>query len=282
MYIRCWGSRGSIPVSGKDYLKYGGDTTCMELRSRSGALIVVDAGTGIRPLGHRIAQGKVKKFDLLFTHAHWDHMIGFPFFAPIYMRGFNITVRGFPFDSQSFRDILDGFMRSPYFPVSLTDKHIKAKLAYKKIADRAFTLGGITIRPVPLSHPKNGGRGFRFEENGRSFVFLTDNELDYVHEGGLAFDEYVEFCRDADLLIHDAEYDRREYRTHRAWGHTAFTDAVKLGLAAGVRRLGLFHLNNRRTDDQMDAIVEQSREIIAHAKSRMECFAVGSMYELTL
>ncbi len=282
MYIRCWGARGSIPVSGKDYLKYGGDTTCLEVRSRTGELVVVDAGTGIRSLGNAILKGKLKTFDMLFTHAHWDHMIGFPFFAPIYLKSFDITIRAYAYDRSSFRDIIGGFMQCPYFPVSLDDKFVKAKLTWKKIYDKPFSIGEITIRPIPLSHPKKGGRGFRFEENGKSFVFLTDNELDYAHEGALAYDGYVEFCRNADLLIHDGEYDRKDYKNNRGWGHSLFTDAVELGLEAQVKRLGLFHHNNRRTDEQVDAIVEQARAMIAKAKSRMECFAVGSAFETTV
>jgi phosphoribosyl 1,2-cyclic phosphodiesterase len=282
MHIRCWGSRGSIPVSGREYLRYGGDTTCLELRSRRGALIVVDAGTGIRPLGLKLTAGRVRSLELLFTHAHWDHIIGFPFFAPLYRRGCTITIRGSAPGKRGFRGIIEGFMASPYFPVSLDDKVVRARLVFGKLDERPFSIGGIRVRTAPLSHPRNGGWGFRFEEGGRACVFLTDNELDYVHDGGLTFEQYADFCRGADLLIHDAEYDRRDYRANRSWGHSLFTDAVELGLAAGVKRLGLFHLNSRRTDDKVDAMVEQARTMAARRGSAMDCFAVGSSFETTL
>jgi phosphoribosyl 1,2-cyclic phosphodiesterase len=282
MYIRCWGSRGSIPVSGKDYLKYGGDTTCMEIRARSGELIVVDAGTGIRPLGRALLKGGIKSLDLLFTHAHWDHMIGFPFFGPVYTKGYSITIRGYPYGRKTFRNIIAGFMRCPYFPVSLGDKDIRGKLTFKKIDKRPFPIGSIHVTPIPLSHPKKGGRGFHFREGGKTFVFLTDNELNYIHNDGLSFDEYVSVCRGADLLIHDGEYDSKDYSRNRSWGHSLFTDAVRLGIEAGVKRLGLFHLNSRRTDAQVDKIVAQARSIIAKAGSSVECFAVGSMFKITL
>mgnify|MGYP000735528249 CR=1 FL=1 len=282
MFIRCWGSRGSIAVSGRQYVKYGGDTACMEIRSRTGAVIIIDAGTGIRCLGRHLVKNAIKSLDILFTHAHVDHLMGFPFFAPLYTAGTVMRIHGYPYGKKSFRDIIDGLMRCPYFPVTLTHHSIKAKLRFVNIDRKPFSIGGMRITPVPLSHPRLGGRGYRFEENGKSFVFLTDNELDFIHDKGLRFDEYVEFCRGADLLIHDAEYDLRDYKNNRGWGHSLFTDTVKLGLAAGVKRLGLYHLNNRRTDRQVDAMVKQARVIIAEEHSEMKCLAVGSAFQIEI
>ena len=130
-------------------------------------------------------------------------------------------------------------MSPPTFPVRFRD--LVARIHYEDACPVDFAIGSTTIEPIRLSHP-NSGSGYKFCENGRSFVFLTDNELGFIHPGGLEFDAYLDFCRGADLLIHDAEYTPDEYRTAREWGHSSYTDAVDLALAAGVRRLGLFHM----------------------------------------
>lgn len=277
MFIRCWGSRGSIPVSGPLYDKYGGDTTCMEVRSDKGDIIVIDAGSGLRSLGDRLAKEKVKKIDMLFTHAHFDHIIGFPFFAPIYSKSLQMTVHGCPFKHNSFRDIIKGIMTSPYCPVEL--EMIPAKLRFDKVCSKTFKIGSMKITPIRLSHP-NDGLGFKFQEGGKTFVFLTDNELDYIHPNGMDFEEYVDFCDSADLLIHDAEYTTKDY--NRSWGHSTYTTTLKLALTAGVKKLGLFHLNQRRTDKQVDAMVESARKMVARKKSNLDVFAVGNTFEIKL
>ena len=280
MYIRCWGSRGSIPVSGPEYVKYGGDTTCMEVRTGSGDIIVVDAGSGIRRLGEKLSAEKVSRIHLVFTHAHLDHISGLPFFVPLYMKGVDITVYGCPFEYDSYRDIMHGIMRNPYCPVDIEDREkVESELSYVTVEHEPFTIGSLTLTPITLSHP-DGGLGYRFEEGGKSFVFLTDNELEYVHPGGLQPQEYADFSRDADLLIHDAEYTQKDYNA--SWGHSIFTSAVKLGLDAGAKRLGMFHLNQKRSDDQVDAMVGEGRKLIEKKKSNMECFAVGSGFEMKL
>jgi phosphoribosyl 1,2-cyclic phosphodiesterase len=279
MYIKCWGSRGSLPVSGAEYDKYGGDTTCLEIRSNKGDVIVVDAGSGIRALGNKLVKEKVKKFDLLFTHAHWDHILGLPFFHPVYYKGVDITIRGCPFNMASYHEILHGLMAAPYFPVGLDV--LRARLRFVNINQRAFHIGSIKIRPIFISHP-NGGLGFRFEEKGKSFVFLTDNELAYVHDLGLEFDAYAEFCKDADLLIHDSEFTDKDYKYYRLFGHSQYNDAVRLAIAAGVKKLGLFHLNRERTDVKVDAIVDHARRLIAESKMKIDCCAIGNRFEIRL
>lgn len=279
MYLRCWGSRGSLPVSGKQFGRYGGDTTCLEIRSKKGDVIVVDAGTGIRGLGLKLARSKVKKFDMLFTHAHLDHVMGFPFFNPLYRTGTEITVRGCSFQFPSYREILKGVMCAPYFPVDL--EAVSAILRFAPAGSQPFAIGSITVQPIFLSHP-NGGLGFRFEEGNVSFVFLTDNELEFNHPGGQTFDEYAAFSQQTDLLIHDAEFSLSDYPHNRSFGHSVYTDAVKLGIRAGAKRLGLFHHNRERTDGQVDAMVENSKKIVKKSKARMECFAVSNTFEMTL
>jgi phosphoribosyl 1,2-cyclic phosphodiesterase len=279
MKIKIWGSRGSIPVSGKAYLKYGGDTTCVEIRARSGDIIVVDAGTGIRRLGNHLAEEKRNDFDFIFTHAHWDHLMGFPFFKPLYFKNANLRVHRCPYHNKFVENILSKVMAPPNFPVKYSD--IIAHISYPDACPTEFEIGSIRVVPIALSHP-NGGSGYKFIEDDKTFVFLTDNELGYVHPGGLPFEEYLNFSRDADLLIHDAEYTPEEYKTFIDWGHSVYTDALDLAQQAAVKKLGLFHLNQERTDQEMDDIVKDCRKRIAAGGSKLDCVGVTSDMEFVI
>lgn len=277
MIIRCWGARGSIPVSGKDYLRYGGNTTCLEIRNNRDDILLVDAGTGIREAGNAFLADGRRDFTLLLTHAHWDHIMGFPFFRPLYFEKTNLTVWGCAFAQNSIKEMLARVMSAPYFPIKYDDIH--ANVTYEDICKETYQLGNLIITPIALSHP-NQGTGYKFSEAGRNFVFLTDNELGMQHEGGLSHDNYIEFCRGADLLIHDAEYLDEEYPKRRGWGHSTVEQATRLALDAGVKQLGLFHHNQDRIDTEVDNLVALSRRIISEQKSTLACFAVHQAMEL--
>jgi phosphoribosyl 1,2-cyclic phosphodiesterase len=277
MIIRCWGARGSIPVSGKDYLRYGGNTTCLEIRNNRDDILLVDAGSGIREAGNAFLADGRRDFTLLLTHAHWDHIMGFPFFKPLYRHDATINIWGCPFAQDSIREMLARVMFAPYFPIKYDDIH--ANVTYAEICIETYQLGDLTITPIALSHP-NQGTGYKFSEAGRTFVFLTDNELGLQHEGGLSYDNYIEFCHGADLLIHDAEYLDEEYPKRRGWGHSTIEQATSLALDAGVKQLGLFHHNQERIDTEVDNLVALSRRIIRERKSSLECFAVHQAMEL--
>lgn len=277
MLIRCWGARGSIPVSGREYEKYGGDTCCIEIRTKDDRIVIIDAGTGIRRLGNRLLAENRHDYTMLFTHTHWDHVMGFPFFKPIYMTDTKIDLAGCPFTRTSFRKLIASVMSPPYFPVKFGD--VEAEIHYEETCQETIQIGGMTVTPIPISHP-NQGRGYRFEEGGKTFVFLTDNELTYQHPGGLEYQDYRDFVKNADLLVHDAEYLPEEYRLTRTWGHSVYTDAMRLALDAGVARLGLFHHNQDRTDGAMNGMVEECRKTAAGQP--LECFALHQDMEITL
>lgn len=280
MLIHCWGSRGSISVSGKDFLKYGGDTTCLEVVSDANDLVILDAGTGIRLLGNRlVAENDKRVINILLSHAHWDHLAGFPFFKPIYMKDYRIRIFGPLSTQESLRSIISKTMSHPYFPIEF--EHISADITFHEMDHSAVDIGSFQVEAIPLSHP-NQGFGYKFSENGKSFVFLTDNELTHPHEGGKEFDDYVEFARDVDLLIHDAEYKREEYAVTKGWGHSVYLDTLDLALKANVAQFGLFHINQDRTDEAQDEIVEDCRRIIAEKGSKLKCFAVASGMEIKL
>lgn len=273
MFIRCWGSRGSIPVSGEKYQKYGGDTTCLEIRPKSGEVVIVDAGTGIRRLGNLAVREGLDSFDFIFTHAHWDHVMGFPFFKPIFSEKSEFRMHKCPFHSKFVETILSRVMSPPNFPVRYRD--LKAKIHYEDACPAEFRIGSMEVIPIALSHPNNGS-GYKFVEDGKSFVFLTDNELGFVHPGGLPVEAYEEFVTGADLLFHDAEYTPEEYKATVEWGHSTYLDALSLAMAGNVKRFGLFHLNQDRADTEMDRMVEDCRDRATEAGAGVDCFGVGA------
>lgn len=279
MIITCWGSRGSIPVSGREYLRYGGDTTCLEIRTKDDDILIVDAGTGIRKLGNKLLRENKRNYHIIFTHAHWDHILGFPFFKPIYVKGTNLDLHGCRFAQSSVKDIFSESMKPPYFPVNFGD--IKADISYHGACSGSFEISSIQVTPILLNHP-NQGVGYKFVEDGKSFVFLTDNELINKHPGGLDFRNYVEFSANTDLLIHDSEYTEEEYKMTKGWGHTAYKDALRLALDANVKQFGLFHHNQDRSDAALDEIVEDCHGIIEEQNATLQCFAVHAGMEITL
>ena len=279
MFIRSWGARGSIPVSGQEYVRYGGDTTCLEIRTENDEVIVVDAGSGIRRLGNRLIGERRSRFTLIFTHSHWDHILGFPFFKPIYREETKIDLYGCPFAQGNMQKLLGQAMSPPHFPVPF--RVIAAKIDYQGVCSEGLHVDSVSITSIPLSHP-NLGMGYKFTENGRSFVFLTDNELSMVHRGGKTFEDYVRFSSGADLLIHDAEYTDKDYEMTRSWGHSTYKDALELALKADVKRFGLFHHNQDRSDDQIDDIVRQCRRIAKSRGAAIDIFGVTQVQEFSL
>jgi len=272
MDIKCWGSRGSIPVSGRQYLKYGGDTTCIEITAKTGETIIIDAGTGLRRLGNSLMDRNLTRYYLLFTHAHWDHILGIAFFKPLQFSKVTLMIQDRQLSRIRTRDVLSEVMNQPFFPIGLQD--LKADLQFEKKLNTAFQIGSIKVETIPTSHT-GGGLGYKFMEDGKTFVFLTDNELGYDHPDGQGFAAYVDFARNADLLFHDGEYTKDEYKRKINWGHSSIEDALDLAVKANVKRLGLFHLNQDRTDDQMDKIVSECQADLQKRTSPLDCFAVS-------
>jgi phosphoribosyl 1,2-cyclic phosphodiesterase len=284
MKIKIWGSRGSITSPGASTIRYGGNSTCLEIRPRAGQVCIVDAGSGIRNLGKvLLGEPAISHIRFFFTHPHWDHLVGFPFFEPLYSDRYDITFCSGPHAESSIRKYVSRQMKPPYFPVAFSQ--LKARFNFRcENPDRDGVNcphGTIRRQAVPLSHP-NGGFGYKFMEDGKTFVFLTDNELDFHHEGGLARREYIDLCRGTDLLLHDAQYTDEEYRRTRGWGHSTYRDAVDLAIEAGVKRLGLFHHDPDRTDDDLDRQLDSCREQISRSGQPIDCFicAEGMVLEV--
>ncbi|NLH40080.1 MAG: MBL fold metallo-hydrolase [Elusimicrobia bacterium] len=277
MKIKFWGTRGSIPVSGREFLKYGGSTTCLEIIDKNNDSIIVDCGTGVKDLGKEFIKKNINKIFIVFTHQHWDHILGFPFFAPIYDDKNEIIITGCSYTTDDVRAIVSKIMQPPGFPVKFEE--IDAKFKFMAMEKNGIKINNIEIIPIELSHP-NGGFGYKFIEDGKTVVFLTDNELRYTHPGGRSFDEYVEFSRGADLLIADADYIDSEYEYRRTWGHSTWRDALELAISSVVKKLILFHHNQNRTDKQIDIIVNDCNREIRKAGLKIKCF--GAMEGKTI
>lgn len=279
MKIKFWGARGSIPVSGKHYIKYGGSTTCVEVRSQKDDLVIIDAGSGIRLLGKELLKNSHHNFNMLFTHSHWDHVLGFPFFAPIYNKKTRIKIMGCSFSSGPVREIIAKTMQPPGFPVKFEE--ISARFEFSSICSAGCEISGMQVMPIELSHPNNG-LGYKLIESGKNFTFLTDNELGFVHPGGKEVADYVAFSRGADLLVHDANYTPAEYPRRKTWGHSTWEQALDLALKAEVRALGLFHHDQDRYDSEVDSILAECSRRIRRAGSKLKCFAVREGQEIKL
>ncbi len=279
MIIRCHGARGSIPVSGPEYIKYGGDTTCLEIRSKNDEIIIVDAGSGIRRLGNQLLEEGRLRCHLIFTHSHLDHILGFPFFKPLYHENATIHLMGCPATQGNIQKLLSKAMSAPLFPIQFDA--LLATIDYDVECRLGYQIDSIEIFPINLNHP-NGGMGYKFVEDGKSFVFLTDNELGSKHRNGRSFEEYTEFSRDADLLIHDSEFTKEEYQITKGWGHSTYQDALRLAQEAHVKAFGLFHHNQNRSDRDQDRIVQECRSMNEDNHINMDCFALTQTTTLTL
>lgn len=260
MEIRFWGARGSIPSPGPHTLEFGGNTSCLEVLTATGHRIVVDGGTGIRLLGEQLQQqGAPVSLHLLLTHNHWDHLLGLPFFAPIYREDTEILVDGWPLAFQALTRIFDDHMGNGFFPVGFDQ--LQANIGFlNRVARRTLTVDKVHIDAIPLNHPQ-GGLGFRFREGKVTLVFITDNELS--GEEGPPMADYVQFAQGCDLLIHDAQYLPEELAEHRGWGHSTYEEAVQLALQAGVKSLVLTHHDPRRRDAEVHEIIARARQFAA-------------------
>ncbi len=269
MKIRIWGARGSIPVSGQEFVRYGGDTTCVEIETARGDVIILDAGSGIRTLGNKLLNEGRTEFHFLFSHAHWDHLLGFPFFKPLYRKDSFLHFHGCTFAQESIKTILKETMRAPFFPVDLSA--VLATLKFDRKCLPEFEVAGLRCQSIPLNHP-NKGYGFRLYEGDRSIAIFPDNELSFPHPNARPIEEYVKFVSGADVLLHDAEYLPGEYESFsKGWGHSVYSDTVRLGIDSEVDHLILFHLNQERTDDQVDEMAKKARSIISETGVNMSC-----------
>jgi phosphoribosyl 1,2-cyclic phosphodiesterase len=238
MNVNFWGVRGSISVSGAAFALTGGNTACIAVEEE-GHLLVLDAGTGLRALGARLGYRPVD-MTLCFSHVHWDHIQGVPFFAPFFHPESRIRVLAARRDGAGIRDTLQAQLRPPVFPITLDT--LRAQLQFDDVdAGQALDVGPFRIRTCEVPHP-DGALAWRIEAGGRSFVYATDVEHDQDSP------EFLRFCEGADLLAHDAQYTDEEYAWRKGWGHSTWKHAVRVARAAAVGQLALIHHDPQRED----------------------------------
>ena len=262
MKFRFWGTRGSLPAPGPETLTYGGNSTCCSLE-HEGQHLIIDAGSGMRALGEALmGPGPVgtsadqgMEVSLVLTHLHFDHVMGFPFFAPAYTPGARIRVGGWPKGLAGLKGMFKNGRYDGGFPVSFAELPSQI-FRDESLAPPRFSWAGIEVLTTPLNHPQ-GAIGFRFQTPGGALVFITDNELPVDGPPPAAM---VEFCRDAAVLIHDAQYLPREMKICAGRGHSEWRACLALAQAAGVGRLVLTHHDPGRTDDQIAAMIDQARQ----------------------
>ena len=263
----CWGTRGSIPTPGAGTLRYGGNTSCLEVRA-DGRRYVFDAGTGIRALG-RAADGPAEA-ELFLTHFHWDHVQGFPFWGALYDAGSRVRVHGPPQDGAGAASLVTGLMAPSYFPVQV--EALAARVEFADVDDRPWTDGTAQVTAARVCHP-GFTCGYRLDGGGASLAYVPDNELGRA-DAALRR-RIVDLVAGVDLLIHDAMCRDDEYSRYRGWGHSSVGDAVRLAEDAGVRRLLLFHHSPERSDDEVDDIVGALRERLAERGSALRVDAAA-------
>ena len=276
-----WGTRGSVPTPGLATVRYGGNTPCAELRTSEGWLIILDAGTGIRELGRALlarANGEPIVGDIFLTHAHWDHIQGIPFFAPLFRKGNHFTICC----SRAMQTSLDRVVRdqmSPVvFPVSFEE--LQARVDFQELAEERRAGNGYEVSAISVRHP-GGALGYRFttgNADGRALVYVSDNELSpearYDDVPGWRA-QLVDFVRGASVLVHDSMYTADEYSSFVGWGHSTHDQAVELALDADVERLVLFHHRPERSDDEVDRCVERCRALVARRGRALDVVAAA-------
>lgn len=258
-------------------MRYGGNTTCVEVR-RGSEIIILDAGTGLRKLG----QALLKEFkrhplnlSLLVSHTHWDHIQGLPFFAPIYESRCRLRILGCEGARNSLVGALTGQMESTYFPVPFSK--LPSNIEIEELRSFNFAIGPVLVSAQRANHP-GLTVGYRLFSPEGIIVFFPDSEP----RAGSGDREMIDFIQGADVLILDSQYDRAEYRRHTGWGHGCVDDSVALALKAGVKKLILFHHDPDHDDKKMDALVKYGRQLVARAKGtlKVEAAREGMVIEL--
>jgi phosphoribosyl 1,2-cyclic phosphodiesterase len=291
--VRFWGTRGSIPSPGAGTVRYGGNTSCVEV-TVGGETLIFDAGTGARLLGTELlnrAAGKPMAARFFISHTHWDHIQGLPFFTPLYVPGHRFEIHGPPGIDPPIEQVIRAQMDRQYFPVELGD--CAATLSFHEFSEPSITFGDITVRAHYVHHTALT-LAYRVEAHGRSVVYATDHEIytrmyrtrgepeSLVKLGERHDEEFGQFIAGADLYIGEAQYTAPEYPAKLGWGHSTVEDIAALAARAGVKQLALYHHDPARTDNEVDALAESAHVVVDGTGKRTQVFAAREGAAITL
>ncbi|GBE04523.1 ribonuclease Z [bacterium BMS3Abin10] len=267
MEIKFWGVRGSLPAPGASTVRYGGNTSCVSIELDGDKILVFDAGTGIREMGKALGERNADLYILL-SHNHWDHIQGYPFFLPLFKDSWNIHA----FEIRQGKVMLCSLteqMDTPNFPSSAClPRQYECRIDDNPMI--YLKSKGFNISRIATNHP-GGGFAYRVEHNGRSVVYMTDNELEPPSKKTTGFDEFTRFCKNADILIHDSQYLENDMPLKHGWGHSLVSQACKLASAAEVKHLVLFHHDPDRTDGELDVIQDNARAWFKKNGDNIQC-----------
>jgi len=262
MRVTFHGVRGSVPAPGPQTSRYGGNTSCVEVRLSDGSTLALDAGTGLRELGKiLVREGRSSPVHLFLSHTHWDHVMGLPFFAPLYDKNNHLLV--YPLANEAQERFQRNIFDDIHFPVSVND--IPSKVEFARPEGEVWQVGSAKVRRIQLNHP-GGAQGFRIDDGGASIAYLTDNEISAARTL-VTIDDIARFADGVDLLIHDSQYVPADMPHKKGFGHSLVEDVLKLGQFAKPGRLVLFHHDPDRTDEALDEIGSRATSWLAdHAK----------------
>jgi diguanylate cyclase (GGDEF)-like protein len=277
MHVRFWGTRGSIPTPGHRTAIYGGNTSCVEVRTEDGTTLVLDCGTGVRMLGlDMLRRPAPQRIHLLIGHTHWDHIQGFPFFTPAFLPGSELNIYGSPAFQRSLEDSLSGQMQYSYFPVKLED--LASRIHYTEIEEGFFRIGDVLVETQYLNHTAPT-IAYRISADGATLAYVTDHEpfwyapgTPLIHPGD---QRHIEFLRGVDVVIHDAQYTVEEYPAKFGWGHSPADYVTDIAMSAKASRLFLFHHDPNHDDDFIKRIEDTQRARVLTAGSTMEVSAAA-------
>jgi len=258
MHARVWGCRGSLAAPGADTVRYGGNTSCVEVRLASGHRLVLDAGTGIRALGASIEPGRDEEIHILLTHLHMDHLQGLGFFRPLFAPGNDVHLWGPASPVQSLAERIAIYLSPPLFPVSLAE--VPARLTFHDATEEPITIGSASVRAANVTH-QGPTVGYRIEEDDRALVYLPDHEPSLgvqLADQPASWISGCDLARGADVLLHDAQYGDHEYPNHVGWGHSAIEHVMSFADKAQVSTVVLFHHDPYHTDDELDALLTET------------------------
>lgn len=267
MRATIWGCRGTLATPGNSTIRYGGNTSSVEVRTAAGRLVVLDAGTGIRELGLGLGEPP-ERLDLLLTHLHLDHVEGLGFFAPLFASGTEITIWGPHQADSSLEERVRGYLSPPFFPVPF--ERFASGIRFNEVGEETFSIDGLTVTAAAANHPGDT-LAYRLEENGRSFAYVPDNELGLDPEAGAALAD------GADLLFHDAQYTADEYAGRHGWGHSSLPDFAAFLDRVRPKRAVMFHHDPSHSDETLEAMRATAQEL---AGRELELAAEGAVYDV--